>query len=46
VSAPAPPQITPRTGLDFGLSGDIPWFWFGGDPFRTRLFDAHSILTP
>lgn len=38
--------ITPRQQLDFGLSGDIPRYWFGGDPFRTRFFDAHSLLTP
>jgi predicted metal-dependent hydrolase len=38
--------ITPRQHLEFGLSGDIPRFWFGGSPFRTRLFDAHSLLTP
>lgn len=38
--------ITPRQNLDFGLTGDIPRYWFGGDPFRTRFFDAHSLLTP
>ncbi|HPH06177.1 MAG TPA: metal-dependent hydrolase [Methylotenera sp.] len=39
-------QIIPRTGLDFSLSNEIPTFWFGGDAFKTRLFDAHSLLTP
>jgi predicted metal-dependent hydrolase len=38
--------ITPRQKLDFGLTGDIPRYWFGGDPFRTRFFDAHSLVTP
>lgn len=38
--------ITSRHNLDFGLAGDIPRYWFGGDPFRTRLFDAHSLITP
>ncbi len=38
--------ITPRQHLDFGLTEGIPRHWFGGDPFRTRFFDAHSLLTP
>lgn len=38
--------IIPRERLDFGLDGDIPKFWFGGDPFKTRLFDAMSIIFP
>ena len=38
--------ITPRQGPDFGLDGDIPKYWFGGDPFRTRFFDAMSLLFP
>jgi len=43
---PSDRAITPRTDLDFGLTGDITRYWFGGDPFKTRLFDAHSLLTP
>ena len=39
-------QIVPREKLDFGLDGDIPKYWFGGDPFKTRLFDAMSTLFP
>lgn len=39
-------QITMREKLDFGLSGNIPRYWFGDDPFKTRFFDAHSLLTP
>ena len=31
-----------RTNLDFKLD-DIPRFWFGDDPFRTRIFDALSL---
>ena len=34
-----------RKNLDFKL-GDIPRFWFGGDPFRTRMFDALSLTFP
>ncbi|HET8871091.1 MAG TPA: metal-dependent hydrolase [Aquabacterium sp.] len=44
-----PPQqhpIIPRERLDFGLDGDIPKYWFGGDPFKTRFFDAMSIIFP
>jgi predicted metal-dependent hydrolase len=39
-------DITPRQGPDFGLDGDIPKYWFGGDPFKTRFFDAMSLLFP
>ncbi|HEY0975668.1 MAG TPA: metal-dependent hydrolase [Solimonas sp.] len=38
--------ITPRKGPDFGLDGDIPKYWFDGDAFKTRFFDAMSILFP
>ncbi|MDE0854371.1 MAG: metal-dependent hydrolase [Nevskia sp.] len=38
--------IVPRQGLDFGLDGDIPRYWLGGDPFKTRFFDAMSTLFP
>ena len=38
--------ITPRERLDFGLDGDIPKYWFGGDPFKTRFFDAMSLIFP
>ena len=38
--------IVPREHLDFGLDGDIPRHWFGGDPFKTRFFDAMSTLFP
>lgn len=34
-----------RTQLDFKLE-DIPRFWFGNDPFRTRFFDALSLTFP
>ncbi|RZL00220.1 MAG: metal-dependent hydrolase [Rubrivivax sp.] len=45
-TAPAPVLIVPREHLDFGLDGDIPRHWFGGDPFKTRFFDAMSTLFP
>ncbi len=38
--------IVPRQQLDFDLDGDIPRFWFGGDAFKTRFFDAMSTLFP
>jgi predicted metal-dependent hydrolase len=38
--------ITPRKRLDFGLSGDIPKYWFDGDPFKSRFFDALSVIFP
>lgn len=38
--------ITPREKLDFGLDGDIPKYWFDGNPFKTRLCDAMSSIFP
>ncbi len=38
--------IVPREQLDFGLDGDIPRYWFGGDAFKTRFFDALSVIFP
>jgi predicted metal-dependent hydrolase len=38
--------IVPREKLDFGLDGDIPQYWFGGDPFKSRFFDAMSTIFP
>lgn len=40
------PHIVVREKLDFGLQGDIPRFWLGGDPFKTRFFDAMSLMFP
>lgn len=34
-----------RKDLDFQLD-QIPRFWFGGDPFKTRVFDALSLTFP
>lgn len=34
-----------RSNLDFKLE-EIPRFWFGGDPFKTRMFDALSLTFP
>ncbi|MDN5862703.1 MAG: metal-dependent hydrolase [Salinisphaera sp.] len=40
-------EIVPRRNLDFHLrEDDIPRYWFGGDPFKTRFFDALSLLFP
>jgi len=41
-----PHDITPREKLAFDLQGDIPKYWFGGDAFKTRLFDAMSTIFP
>ena len=40
-------QVDPvvRTKLDFKLD-EVPRFWFGGDAFRTRMFDALSLTFP
>ena len=37
--------ITPRRDLDFDFD-NVPKYWFGGDPFKTRFFDALSVLFP
>jgi len=47
MSQAAPREIVPRKGLDFHLrEDDIPRHWLDGDPFRTRFFDAMSLLFP
>jgi uncharacterized protein len=38
--------IVAREKLDFGLDGDIPQYWFGGDVFKSRFFDAMSTIFP
>ena len=42
-----PQRIAPvvRKNLDFRLT-ELPRFWFGGDPFITRMFDALSVTFP
>lgn len=35
-----------RKNLDFKLKEHMPRFWFGNDPFKTRIFDALSITFP
>ncbi len=42
----APKAIVPRKGPDFGLDGDIPKYWFDNDAFKSRFFDAMSVLFP
>ena len=44
--SPAPRPIKAREKLDFELSSDIPRYWNGGDPFKTRFFDAMSLTFP
>ena len=34
-----------RSNLDFKLT-DVPRYWFAGDPFLTRMFDALSLTFP
>ena len=40
-------QVEPvvRSNLDFKLN-EVPRFWFGDDPFITRMFDALSLTFP
>lgn len=38
--------IIPREKLDFGFDGDIPKYWFGGQAFQSRFFDALSVIFP
>jgi predicted metal-dependent hydrolase len=38
--------IVPRERLDFGFNQDIPKYWFGGDPFKSRFWDALSVIFP
>ncbi len=38
--------IVPRERLQFGLDQDIPKYWYGGDPFKSRFWDALSIIFP
>ena len=41
------PQVSPvvRSQLNFKLD-EVPRFWFGGDPYMTRMFDALSLTFP
>jgi predicted metal-dependent hydrolase len=39
-------EIVQRKGPDFDLNGDIPKYWLDNDAFKTRFFDAMSILFP
>ena len=39
--------IIPREKLDFGLDDpSIPKYWYGNDAFKTRFFDAMSLIFP
>lgn len=35
-----------RKNLDFQLEQHMPRYWFGGHPFKTRVFDALSLTFP
>ncbi|MDO9003958.1 MAG: metal-dependent hydrolase [Aquabacterium sp.] len=39
-------EIKPRERLDFKLDTGLPRFWNGGDPYKTRFFDAMSLTFP
>lgn len=40
-------SIVPRKGPEFGLEAeDLPRYWFAGDAFKSRFFDAMSLLFP
>ncbi|MGC4062915.1 MAG: metal-dependent hydrolase [Aquabacterium sp.] len=38
--------IIPRERLNFALDGDIEKYWFGGDAFKSRFWDALSVIFP
>ncbi|MDO9179708.1 MAG: metal-dependent hydrolase [Agitococcus sp.] len=40
------PNITQRQAPDFGFDDSLPKYWFAGDPFKTRFFDAMSTMFP
>ncbi|MCF4167406.1 metal-dependent hydrolase [Zavarzinia compransoris] len=39
-------EIIPRENLDFGLDTSVPRFWWGGNPYKTRLFDSMQSTFP
>jgi predicted metal-dependent hydrolase len=39
------PTIVTRLGPQL-FGPDIPRYWLGGDPFRTRFFEAMSMTFP
>lgn len=46
LTTPTIPAIVPRKAPDFGFDDTLPKYWFAGDPFKTRFFDAMSTMFP
>src|SRR3990167_3512272 len=40
------PDIVPREKLSFGFDHEVPKYWLGGDPFKTRFCDSMSTIFP
>lgn len=38
--------VVRRKAPDFGFDDTLPKYWFAGDPFKTRFFDAMSTMFP
>lgn len=45
MNASVNPAVVARTNLDFKLD-ELPKFWFGNDPFKTRLLDGVMMSFP
>ncbi|RJF89315.1 metal-dependent hydrolase [Oleomonas cavernae] len=45
-SQPHKNEIVTRENLDFGINESLPKYWWGGNPYRTRLMDAIQCTFP